>query len=156
VNNGSNGNARLTMTGCTLHTNVANTAGAQGVLNNGVNGTAVANLVNSTFSENNVGSGSSDPAVIVNSGSGGTATLTLYSCSLVANPGGGVLNKQGTVELGNTVLQRGFSGDNITNTGGTVVSAGFNLSDDARVAARARRPAAFSTTPATSGTRTRS
>jgi len=45
--------------------------------------------------------------------------------------GGGIYNR-GTLEIGNTILNRpgGKLGENIFNTGGTITSAGYNLSND--------------------------
>lgn len=43
---------------------------------------------------------------------------------------GGAVYNSSTVEIGNTVLKTGFSGENIVSGGGTVTSQGFNLSSD--------------------------
>ena len=58
---------------------------------------------------------------------------TLSGNSATGN-GGGIYNARygssATLELGNTILNAGSSGENIFNDGGTVTSHGYNLSSD--------------------------
>src|SRR5438477_534679 len=65
---------------------------------------------------------------------GSPTTLTITNSTLSGNSaasGGGILNSGGsaTVEIGNTILKTGVSGENINNSG-TVTSLGYNLSSD--------------------------
>ena len=62
------------------------------------------------------------------------ATLTIHNSTLsgnsATNAGGGIWNL-GTLEIGNTILKAGTSGDNILFFDGIVTSDGYNLSSDA-------------------------
>ncbi len=72
------------------------------------------------------------------SGSGAVTTLMLKNSTLSdnrANDGGGIYNYQwadttSVVEISNTILSAGASGENIFNDGGTITSRGYNLSSD--------------------------
>src|SRR5438552_3495706 len=60
-----------------------------------------------------------------------TGTLTITNCTLSGNSagqGGGIYNHEG-MEIGNTILKTGESGENILDYGG-VTSDGYNLSSD--------------------------
>ncbi len=71
----------------------------------------------------------------------GSATVTLNNSTFSGNSGafgGGIDNYastgnggQGTIEIANTILNAGASGENINNESATVVSHGYNLSSDA-------------------------
>jgi hypothetical protein len=93
---------------------------------------------NSTFSGNMSNYGG---ALFVHfSSTGKPGTLTISNCTISGNSaltnGGGIfnyaINPQGVaVFVGNTILKTGTSGENIYNAqGGTLISQGYNLSDD--------------------------
>ena len=63
------------------------------------------------------------------SGGGLNGTGTISNSTLSDNDGGGI-SVSGTLEIGNTVLNAGTSGPNISNNGGMVVSHGYNVSSD--------------------------
>ena len=65
------------------------------------------------------------------SGGGLDGAGAISNSTLSDNNGGGI-SVSGALEIGNTVLNAGTSGPNISNNGGTVVSDGYNVcSDDA-------------------------
>jgi hypothetical protein len=74
----------------------------------------------------------------IESGYGAVTTVTMQNSTLSdnqANDGGGIYSYQGPdttslVEISNTILSAGFSGENIFNDGGTVTSHGYNVSSD--------------------------
>jgi hypothetical protein len=107
-------------------------------------------IVNSTISDNTASEGagfynagantltitnstlSGNAAPAAGGGSFNIGTLQSANSTLSDNSsslGGGVFNI-GTLRLGNTVLKAGGSGVNISNSGGTVISLGYNLSSD--------------------------
>ena len=112
--------ADLTIVNSTLSGNLA---GADG---GGVYNASTLTITNSTFSGNAAhGSGGAcingGMLLITNSTLGGNSADVV---------GGGVYNIA-TFQIGNTVLKRGDSGDNISNAnGGTVMSLGYNVSSD--------------------------
>jgi hypothetical protein len=62
----------------------------------------------------------------------GIATIsnsTLSGNYIAYGFGGGIYNRA-TLEIGNTILNRGVFGENVFNNGGTITSTGYNLSDD--------------------------
>jgi hypothetical protein len=90
---------------------------------------------NSTVSGNSAAYG----AGISNEASSGTATAEITNTTLAANSatgfGGAIYNLRGgaatvTTDVANTILKTGASGENIYNSGGTVISLGYNLSSD--------------------------
>src|SRR5215831_2053467 len=103
-------------------------------------------IVNSTFSGNGAfgndlkgpGLGGAIYTGPFESGFGAVTTLTLRNSTLSdnqANHGGGMYNDQGPdttslVEISNTILSAGFSGENIFNSGGTITSDGYNVCSD--------------------------
>src|SRR4029077_7192653 len=102
----------------TVSDNSANEGG--GIYSTG----ATITLSNSTFSGNTAAAG------------GGTVShtaLQITNCTFSDNSarlGGAVLNT-GTLAIGNSILNAGDSGVNISNgAGGTVTSLGYNLSSD--------------------------
>ena len=135
-------NATLTITNCTINGNSAGLGG--GIFNGGM-----LTIGSSTFSGNSASEGGST----YNSG-GGTLTITNSTVSGNTAPvagggifnlgaaaitnstvsgnssglGGGILNS-GTLQMGDTVLNMGAAGSNISNSG-TVTSLGYNLSSD--------------------------
>jgi len=133
-NEGFSGSATLTINNSTLSGNSAN-SGA-GIFNSGFSGSVTLTISNSTLSSN---SASSVGGGIFNEGtSSGSATLTVLNSTLSGNSstysGGGIYNYgssgSATLEIGNTILKTGASGENIFNLDGTVSSDGYNLSSD--------------------------
>jgi hypothetical protein len=63
----------------------------------------------------------------------GTVTISnsTFSDNYVIEYGNGAgICNQATLEIGNTILNRGVFGENVFNNGGTITSAGYNLSND--------------------------
>jgi hypothetical protein len=54
---------------------------------------------------------------------------TIMNSTISGNNNGGI-SVNGTLEIGNTILKAGASGPNISNHGGTITSAGYNVSSD--------------------------
>jgi len=134
-------NDTLTITNCTVSGNTAGLGG--GMFNGGpltigsitVSGNSAANgggiynsgggtatITDSTFSGNTASSGGG----IFNIGTFTITNSTLSNNS--ASLGGGVFNNE-TLQIGETILDMGTSGANISNFG-TVTSLGYNLSSD--------------------------
>ena len=133
-NHGFAGSATLTINKSTLSGNSAN-SGA-GIYNAGFSGSVMLTISNSTLSSN---SASSVGGAICNDGnSSGSATLTILNSTLSGNSstysGGGIYNYgssgSATLEIGNTILKTGASGENIFNIDGTISSDGYNFSSD--------------------------
>jgi len=94
-------------------------------------GSSYINIVNSTISENSAED--SGGGIYIANGSLHVANSTLSGNSAVS--GGGIYNYRdqyfsSAVEISNTILNAGASGDNIFNENGTVTSDGYNLSSD--------------------------
>lgn len=108
----------LTIVSTTLSGNSASEGG--GIFNSGAGTTMI---INTTISGNMAGSGA---------GSFNIGTFTITNSTLSGNSAvgiaGGILN-DGTLQIGDTILNIGASGANISNSG-TVTSLGFNLSSD--------------------------
>src|SRR6476660_4176969 len=146
------GLTNLTVTNSTISGNSANTGFPGGDSGGGIYG---ANLVeNSTISGNSAatsGGGIYGSIEIVNStisgNSAGTSgggiynfpySLNVANSTITGNSapsGGGIYNKRPpvgdiVVEISNTILNAGASGENIFNDGGTITSLGYNLSSD--------------------------
>jgi len=97
---------------------------------------ATVTINNSTLSDNYAefaGGG------IVSFGGNQPASVFLSNSTLAGNTsplhGGGIANARtrsgpAVVEIGNTILKRGASGQNIDSSNGTVISHGYNISDD--------------------------
>jgi hypothetical protein len=133
-NLGSAGSATVTINNSTLSGNSAN-SGA-GIFNDGFSGSVTLNIRNSSLSNN---SASSVGGGIYNDGdSSGNATVTMLNSTLSGNSSphyaGGIFNYgssgSATLEIGNTILQTGASGENVFNIDGTISSDGYNLSSD--------------------------
>ena len=60
----------------------------------------------------------------------GGAQITNSTLSGNSAPSGGGIDNGGNVELSNTILNAGASGENIVNNGGTVTSHGYNVCSD--------------------------
>jgi hypothetical protein len=56
--------------------------------------------------------------------------VTLSTITGNSAPSGGGIYNVGSVEVSNTILNAGASGENIFNNGGTITSLGYNLSSD--------------------------
>jgi len=107
----------LTVGSTALSDNSASNGG--GIYNDGA---GMATLTNSTVSGNTASEGGG----IFNIGAFGITNSTLSNNS--ASLAGGVFNSE-TLQIGNTILNIGASGANISNFG-TVTSLGYNLSSD--------------------------
>jgi hypothetical protein len=109
------GRAYITITDCTI----------SGNLGGGIVGAAtLLTVANSTISGNSAGTSGG--------GIGTSTTLRVANCTITGNsaPSGGGIYNVGSVEVSNTILNAGASGENIFNNGGTVTSDGYNLSSD--------------------------
>ncbi|MGE5213527.1 MAG: choice-of-anchor Q domain-containing protein [Nitrospirota bacterium] len=135
-NNGSDsGHAIIGIISSTLVANSAGFAGA--IFNYGEAGTVTLTIENSTVSDN---SAQTYGGAIYNDGqSSGSAilatTISTFSGNSAGAFGGGIFNiggtgSEATVNLANTILKTGSAGDNIVNAMGTVISLGYNLSND--------------------------
>jgi hypothetical protein len=133
-NLGFSGSATLNINSSTLSGNSAN-SGA-GIFNHGFSGSVTLTISNSTLSNN---SASSVGGGVYNDGdSSGNATVTILNSTLSGNSSthysGGIFNYgssgSATLEIGNTILQTGVSGENMFNIDGTISSDGYNLSSD--------------------------
>jgi len=133
-NEGQYGSATLTVITSTFSGNLADYAGG-GIYNHTcAPGSAMLTVVASTFSANSASQGGG----IVNdafscpdipSAFSGNSAIT------AGNAGGGIHANDSsttgaTLEIGDTILNAGASGENIANFGGTVTSDGYNLSSD--------------------------
>ena len=135
LNDGSSrGRAMLSVNTSTFSGNSAGANGG-GISNDGISGTATGLVATCTFSTNTAINGGG----ISNDGAGSSnATLRVNASTFSGNSasGGGGISNDGssggnaTVEIGDTILIRGASGSNFTNTLGTVISHGYNLSSD--------------------------
>jgi hypothetical protein len=114
-----------TVTNSTISGNSASDAG--GGISNQYGGISI---VNSTISGNSAGNGGGG---IANSAGGVHIANTTFSGNS-AGSGGGIYNSAGQfgglLEIGDTILNAGASGENIFNNGGTVTSHGYNISSD--------------------------
>jgi uncharacterized delta-60 repeat protein len=111
----------LNVTNSTFSANTSATGSAGGILNRGT-----ANITNSTFSGNSGGSGGG----IANLG--GTVNLTnstISGNSVHGGPGGGIYNASGIFNVKSSLIAMNTSSvsNQGTDTGGSFVSAGFNL-----------------------------
>jgi predicted outer membrane repeat protein len=108
-------------------------------------------IVNSTISGNSaktsgggIGGGGGDLSIVNSTVSGNSAgtsgggiftsdtSLRVAASTITGNsaPSGGGIYNVGSVEVSNTILNAGASGENIFNDGGTFTSFGYNLSSD--------------------------
>jgi hypothetical protein len=127
-NGNTSGSASLTVTNSTFDGNSAIFYGGGIFSDGGAGGSAILTINNSTFSEN-VAAGSGGGAIMTNGGGLNIANSTLSGNSAPAGGGGGILNF-GVTTIGNTILKTGATGENLVNMGGTITSAGYNLSND--------------------------
>jgi hypothetical protein len=134
ANRGAEGGALLTITNSTI---IGNSAGFGGGIANGgeIDSTAIASISNSTISGNSADNGGGiGNAAAVSNASEVTVSNSTLSGNWATGNGGVIYNSQAggstTLELSNTILNMGSSGENIFNNGGTVTSHGHNLSSD--------------------------
>jgi hypothetical protein len=123
------GSAALTINNSTISGNSANQGG--GISFNEPSGTLTIN--NSTISGNAaLGDGG---GILIYYGYAAQLTITNSTISGNSAPFGGSIANYGdfgrpTLQIGNTILKTGASGENIRTSGGTVTSLGYNLSSD--------------------------
>jgi CSLREA domain-containing protein len=106
---------------CTLNGNTATSGG-------GISNEGTLTLRNSTLSGNTA---TTSGGGLSNGGTSKVQSSTFYGNSSAS--GGGIANASNTAALfvRSTIFQRGINGTSIVNPSGTVVSDGYNLSDDA-------------------------
>jgi predicted outer membrane repeat protein len=139
-------NTSLTVANSTISGNSTGSSGG-GISISGSGLVPGSSIVNSTISGNSAGTsggGIYGSATVENStisgNSAGTSGGAIYSNSSVdvtlstitgnSAPSGGGIYNVGSVEVSNTILNAGASGENIFNDAGTVTSLGYNLSSD--------------------------
>lgn len=125
---GVNGYATATIVNCTFSRNSGNSGG--GVRNEGGFGTAIMEISQCTFSTNSGVCGGS----LYNHGQSGVGTVVISNSTLSGNQGSvGICNNYGgTLMIGNTILNDSATFGNIFNeSSATVISLGYNLSNDA-------------------------
>jgi len=112
---------------CTISGNSAATSGG------GIYG-GFTEIVNSTISGNSAGTSGGG---IYEIGASNQVSLDVRNSTITGNSapsGGGIYNRvyaiNSVVEISNTILNAGASGENIFNYGGTITSLGYNLSSD--------------------------
>jgi hypothetical protein len=135
-NDGSFGSASLTVSGCAFISNSA-MLDTGAIQHDAFGGMATGSISNSTFNLN--GAGRNGGCVYLD-GEDGNATLSISNCTFSDNfagmHGGAIsINNGGagvaTLQVGNTIFEDGASGENIQNVAGTIISQGYNLSNDA-------------------------
>ena len=132
---GSFGSTILNVSNCTFSQN-SGSISTGAIHHDGFMGSATGSIINCTFSQNSAGQHGG--AVDVD-GESGTATLSISDCTFSENTagtnGGGIYitgaGGSAILQIDNTIFQSGASGGNIVNDSGTIISQGFNLSDDA-------------------------
>jgi hypothetical protein len=91
-------------------------------------------ITNCTISGNSVfGSAFKGPGLGGGIYAVGTVTISDSTFSdnyIISYGNGGGIHNRATLEIGNTILNRTGLGENIFNNGGTITSAGYNLSND--------------------------
>ena len=115
----------LTVANSTISGNSAGTSGGGISVSPGTIGVDLdSSIVNSTISGNSAGTSGG--------GIGTSNTLRVANCTITGNsaPSGGGIYNVGSLEVSNTILNAGASGENIFNDGGTITSDGYNLSSD--------------------------
>ena len=115
----------LTVANSTISGNSAGTSGGGISVSPGPVGVDLdSSIVNSTISGNSAGTSGG--------GIGTSTTLRVANCTITGNsaPSGGGIYNVGSVEVSDTILNAGASGENIFNDGGTITSDGYNLSSD--------------------------
>ena len=116
---------KLTVANSTISGNSAGTSGGGISVSPGSIGVDLdSSIVNSTISGNSAG--------MSGGGISTSTTLRVANCTITGNsaPSGGGIHNVGSVEVSDTILNAGASGENIFNDGGAVTSLGYNLSSD--------------------------
>ena len=121
------GTAMLTVSNSTLSGNSAHNAGG-GISNDGNDGRATLSINNSTLSGNS--SGFAGGGILNDHATLKVSNSTLSGNSAGQRNGNVILNKQGTLEIGDTILKAETSNTNILNDRGRITSFGYNLSSD--------------------------
>lgn len=125
-----NAGGTLNLSHCTFSANAAGDGGAI------FNSLGRLNVANCTFSGNSAGN---KGGAIYNEGNGSGATdVDVINCTFSGNSasfGGGIWNydatsSRGIVRVGNSIFQAGASGANLVNSGGRILTFGYNLSSD--------------------------
>ena len=133
-NDGSvSGGATLDLINCTLSGNVASQFGGA-IFTSGANGgSAFVSLLNCTIADNSASRG----AAIHQTGASGSAEVLFNHCTVSNNSAslGGIFNTTGgsgssQVRVHSSLFRTGATGPNFANSGGTMISDGFNLSND--------------------------
>jgi hypothetical protein len=139
----------LTVANSTIIGNSAGTSGG-GISISGSGLVPGSSVVNSTISGNSagtsgggIGGGGTDLSIVnstVSGNSAGTSGGGIHNNSFLhvilstmtgnSAPSGGGIYNVGSVDVSNTILNAGASGENIFNDGGSVTSLGYNLSSD--------------------------
>ena len=126
VNNTISGNSAKTsgggISGGATVENSTISGNSAGMSGGGIYGSAT--VENSTINGNSAGT--SGGGIYNNS----SLDVTLSTITGNSAPSGGGIYTVGSVEVFNTILNAGASGENIFNDGGTVTSVGYNLSSD--------------------------
>jgi len=145
----------LTITNCTLSGNSATTGFGGGIANGGIAGASM-RITNSTLSGNSAGlvgggiyNSYYSTLIVLNSTLSGNSaasdgggiynnyytTLAIFNSTLSGNSatynGGSIYNRLAELDISDTILTAGASGENIFNLSATVISWGYNLSNDA-------------------------
>lgn len=111
----------LTITGSTINGNLAEGQHDQKLFGTGGGIAGTVTLINSTVSDNSApvgGGGLQGGGVVTNS-------------TISGNTNGGIsVTGNISLEIGSTILNAGELGPNISNTGGTITSQGYNISSD--------------------------
>jgi len=127
----------VTVTKSTFSGNSAGLGG--GILNYGT-----LTVTNSTFSANSAYDGGG----IYNQSGTATVTNSTFSGNSGSYAGGGIFNYDGTLAIKSTLLANSPSGGNAVNGYGTIVSGGYNLSDDGCCASFFTQTGDLNNTPA--------
>ena len=94
-------------------------------------GSASLDLTNCTIADNSAGTRG---AAIYNVGDPGSALMPILNCTISNNStiAGSIFNSGSSgMSLRNSIFKTGATGANFVNSGGTIVSNGFNISNDA-------------------------
>ena len=96
----------------------------------GISNGGTLTISNSTISGNSALTINNEPGRGGGIGNGGSLHIANSTISNNSGSNGGGLYNSATMEIGDTILNRGDSGANIFNSGGTITSQGYNLSSD--------------------------
>ena len=131
-NDGSvQGSAIARLESCTLRNNSVTAFGGAIFSSGASGGSASLDLTNCTIADNSAGTRG---AAIYNVGDPGSALMPILNCTISNNSAiaGGIFNSGSSgMSLRNSIFKTGATGANFVNSGGTIVSNGFNISNDA-------------------------